>query len=85
MSPTYFAQYNDNYRMMDGGDWGWGILMMLVMLLATIAVVSIIVRSTHWHLPAGMSHDDALDIAKKRYAKGDMTDAEFKRFKEDIK
>lgn len=84
MNPTYFAQYYDN-NMMDRSGWGWGILMMFVMIFVTFIIVALIIRGAHWHAPVGMNHDDALDIAKKRYAKGDITKDEFKQLKEDIK
>jgi uncharacterized membrane protein len=81
MNPAYFAQYYDN-NMMDGGGWGWGIVIMSVMLIVTILIVGLIVRSVHWHAPSGMNHADTLEIAKQRYAKGDITADEFKKFKE---
>lgn len=84
MNLLYLGQYYDN-NMMDGSGWGWGIFMMVIMLAVIILVVSLIARSVNWHVPAGMSHDNALDIAKKRYAKGDLTKDEFKQLKEDIK
>jgi putative membrane protein len=84
MNPVYFAQYYDN-NMMDGGGWGWGIVMMFIMVIVTVLIVALIVRSVHWHAPVSINHDDALDIAKKRYAKGDITNDEFKKLKEDIK
>ena len=83
MLPTYVAQYY-NRPMMDGGDWGWGFLMMLFWAVVIILIVVLIVRgfgSNH----ADSSKSDALDIAKERYAKGEIKKEEFEQLKKDLK
>jgi putative membrane protein len=42
-------------------------------------------RSRHtWELGSGPENDTALDILKKRYAKGEINRDEFERMKQDI-
>ena len=81
---SFFAQYYDR-SMMDGqyGEWGFG--MMLISMLFVIAVVIGVIylskdRSTQHH-----HHSDPLDLAKERYAKGDITREQFELIKKDLK
>lgn len=73
------------YPMMDGGDWGWGLLMMLIWALVVIAIVVLLIRG----LSGGSNNqtgkdDDGLAIAKRRYAKGEITKEEFDQLKKDL-
>lgn len=84
MVPQYMAQYY-SHDMMDGGDWGWGLLMMLFWLAAIILIVALIIRGVHWQGNAGGKGEDAQEIAKRRYAKGEITKEEFEQLKKDLK
>ncbi len=72
--------------------WGWGMgwpwpLMMLVFWIAVIVGVVFIVR---WFVLSanrgrgGASEESALDILKKRYAKGEINKDEYEKIKKDI-
>jgi putative membrane protein len=87
MSPTYLAQYYDNNQMMDSGNWGLGMFMMIFVLLLTILIVFLAFRgSAHWHQENrnSNSYNVSLAIAQERYAKGEITDHEFKQLKQDL-
>jgi putative membrane protein len=65
--------------------WFGGTLMVLFWIAVIIAIVYIVrsfSRSSVGHPRPG---ETALDIAKKRYAKGEITKEEFDRLKEDLK
>ena len=65
----------------DGG--GWGIFMMLVWGAIIVGIVFLIRYLIH--LPGGTtSAEDALDILKKRYAKGEIEKAVFEEKKKDL-
>jgi putative membrane protein len=66
---------------------GWGIFMMLFMLLFWGAIVIGIVLLIRYliHSPSGRAaSDDALDILKRRYARGEIEKAEFEEKKKDL-
>jgi putative membrane protein len=63
---------------------GWGILMMLMMLLFWVAVLVVIIVGIRWLVTSGRrqapverSPESALDILKKRYARGEISKQEF--------
>ena len=77
-------------------DWSWGygagscFLIPLILLIAFwIAVVIGMVYFVKWvtstrKTPKIQQEDTALDILKKRYARGEISKEEFERIKEDI-
>lgn len=81
---TQLAQYNDGYNMMNGNDWGWGLLMMTFWILVVSAIVVLIVRGTYTHDGSDSNPSTALDIAKQRYAKGEINKNEFEQMKKDL-
>jgi putative membrane protein len=85
MALRYTAHYNDGYNMMDGSDWGWGFLMMLFWAIVIIAIVVMLIRGLSSSQSNKKSRDeDSLDIAKNRYAKGEITKKEFEQLKKDL-
>lgn len=74
--------------------WGsWGIGMMLMMLLFWVAIIAGIVLLIRWRVTAGHSGgatdvthhtDTALDILKKRYARGEITQQECEDMRHDL-
>lgn len=76
--------------MMDGtGMMIWGVFSFLLGLLLIFLFVVIVVAAVKWlwgrNLPWVMKErEDALDILKKRYAKGEISKEEFERIKKDI-
>lgn len=81
MKLTVLAQRWHNGDMMDGDSWFWGVLMMAILLLAVVAIVWLIVRSTH--PTGGASHPGsdanfrAREILGLRLANGEITPAEY--------
>lgn len=83
MHAGYLAQYYGR-PMMDSRGYGWGEGMMFIWCvvgLAVIAGVIYLMRSNNHINPHAQK---PLDLAKKRYAAGDITKVEFEQIKKDI-
>jgi putative membrane protein len=70
--------------MMNGNDWGWGLLMMLVWLVFFIIIAVVVVRLLKGHEIGTTHKTDSVDIAKERYAKGEITKEQFEQLKKDL-
>ncbi len=75
--------------MMHWGDYGWGmgfgwLFMVLFWALVILGAVYIFRMVSERSRPAEKG-GTALDILKKRYAKGEITKEEFERMKDDLK
>ena len=71
----------------DAGGWAWlwMTLMMVGGAVLLVVLVYVLLRGTQGRPehPAGKAPPESpLDIAKRRYASGEITDEEFKRIKE---
>lgn len=65
---------------MGGGMWfGWVFWIVIIVL-----IVYLIVRFTNQQNTRSTSNKSALDILKKRYARGEITKEEFDKMKNDI-
>ena len=80
----------DTNMMMDGmGMMIWGVFSFLLGLLLILIFVVVVVAAVKWLwdrkspfvMPGG---ENALDILKKRYAKGEISKEEFEKVKRDI-
>jgi Predicted membrane protein len=78
--------------------WGWGIFGILISILVIVIIVRVIVRAARgdWHyhryhrpwdywMGPDDSSRDARRILDERYAKGEITEEEYKRMKENLK
>jgi putative membrane protein len=80
--------YPRGWHMMD--DWGhmsWGYggaLMWLIFLVLIGVVIYFVVRGEKW-MKRDAGDETAIDILKKRYAKGELTKKEYEKMKEDLK
>ena len=76
--------------MMDGmGMMIWGVFSFLLGLLLILLFVLVVFAAVKWlwgrKLPFAIAdREDALDILKKRYAKGEIGKEEYERIKKDI-
>ncbi len=76
--------------MMDGrGMMVWGVLSFLLGLLLIFLFVVVVVATVKWlwgqQTPFGIgTKESALDILKKRYARGEIAKEEFERLKREI-
>lgn len=73
------------------GSWGmgYGLFSWLIMLLFWIAVITGIVLLVRWLIEQGklkgaQSGESALDILKKRYARGEIDREQFENMKRDL-
>ncbi len=79
--------YPRGWHMMN--DWGhmsWGyggVFMWLIFLILIGAVIYFVVRGEKW-MKRGGSDESALDILNKRYAKGEITEQEYKKMKKEL-
>lgn len=71
------------------GEWSWGmgilhsLLWWAILILGIIVLVRLLGRDSR-RGPAGPSEDTALDILKKRYARGEIGKTEFEEKKRDL-
>jgi putative membrane protein len=73
--------------MMWWGNWGWGMgLMMFLGLIFWGSIIWLVVWavSRTRHEPQAGGRHDALDIARARYAKGEITKEQFDQIKKDL-
>ena len=73
----------------DWGNWGWGMgLMMFLGVLfwgAIIAlIVWVVVRLTGRGTASGGGKQNPLDIARERYARGEITREQYEQLKKDL-
>ncbi len=76
--------------MMHWGDYGWGwgmgfggILMIVFWILFILGIVYL-VKSIAGSKKGAAREETALEILKKRYAKGELSKEDFERMKEDL-
>jgi putative membrane protein len=70
-----------NFEYMWGWHWAMWISMMVVWILIILAAVAIFKWVTNFK---AQSSESALDILKKRFAKGEISEEEFNKMKEKI-
>lgn len=78
--------YHNYGPMMNHGGWGWGVLAMLFWAIAFVVILYVVVRLLKGHETheGGNGMVDPLDIAKERYAKGEITKDQFEQLKKDL-
>jgi putative membrane protein len=83
-----FAQDN-GYGNMDSGwhmmNYGYGGLFMWILLIVgIILIVFVVTRLSRDKSSEPKLHESAMDILKKRYARGEITKEEFEQMKRDL-
>jgi putative membrane protein len=94
MMRGYGFNYGTPYGMMGGGGWVVGLLMLGFFLLVLVGVILLVVwavRSASGHGHAGPTgphamtgHEEALAIAKKRLASGEITPEQFEEIRKTL-
>jgi uncharacterized membrane protein len=77
------VRYADSNGHMDWGDGGW-IAMVVMMSVFWVGVLAIAGWAVAVYSRKGGGGSSALEIAKLRYARGEITAEEFERIKRDI-
>ncbi|MBI4234349.1 MAG: SHOCT domain-containing protein [Chloroflexi bacterium] len=75
--------------MMNGGwNWGWGLFGLLWMLVFWGGIIFVVVwavrRLTEHPADRGAARPSPLDIARERYARGEITREQFEQLKRDL-
>ncbi len=74
--------------MMQWGNYGWGMgfgwIFMIIFWTLVILGIAYIVRSLSGKAGQSGKEESAIDILKKRYAKGEIAKEEFERMKDDL-
>lgn len=77
--------YNDYGPMMEYGGWGYGLISLGIFVLFLVVIALIASRLVKQHGGSWMVHRDPVDIAKERYAKGEIDKEQFEQIKRDLK
>jgi putative membrane protein len=74
------------YDPMNGNGWGWDIFMMFFWLLFLMVIAVVVIRLFRGHDHHGYHNHQTgpIDIAKERYAKGEITKEQFEQLKKDL-
>jgi putative membrane protein len=93
LMPSAFQPVHQEVPMYPESYWQWHLwvfpLILPIFWVGVIVLVLWLIFGRHrpwhtWELGPGPENDTALDILKKRYAKGDINRDEFERMKRDI-
>ena len=74
--------------MMGQNDWGYGLISMGLFVIFMVIVGLVAVRLLRQHNGGMMMHghtSDPIEIAKTRYAKGEIDKVQFEQLKKDLK
>ena len=83
-----FAQYYQHYGPMmhdGGGSWIGAVLGMLFFIFFVLLIMYVVRSLATGHHHGHMNSRDPLDIAKERYAKGEITKEELTEIKKELK
>jgi putative membrane protein len=73
------------YQFMNGNDWMVGIFGIVFWALVFTAIVVLIIRLAKYPSESGFGNNDkSIEIAKMRYAKGEIDKREFEQIKKDL-
>jgi putative membrane protein len=82
----FFQQSLMGNGMMADGMGGWMLLNMVVSFLLFLGIVLLVAWAVQWARKSGLgkTEDSALETLKKRYARGEISKAEFEEKKRDM-
>ena len=73
----FFAHYYGSDYHHGSGDYLWGLLFAVLFIALSIFLVVFLARGLH-------KTDDNLDVAKKRYAKGEIDKKQYEEIKKEL-
>ena len=68
------------WHMDNGMGWGGGLYMLIIFALIVVGGIAVV----RWSLRTGDGENSALEILKRRYAKGELSKEQFEEMKKDI-
>jgi putative membrane protein len=71
----------------NGGGWLWMMLMMIIGTIIVVLIVYLLIKTFYrGEITSGTGvRESPMDIAKRRYAAGEITREEFERIRNDLK
>ncbi|MGA1825900.1 MAG: SHOCT domain-containing protein [bacterium] len=81
---TAFAQWNYGWHMRNWHYMWGGIFMWILLLILIGVIVYLLAQQKKEKNTEGILQESALDILKKRYAKGEITREQFDQMKNDV-
>lgn len=70
--------------MMDHMDGSWAIAGMVMMVAFWVGLVALVIWAVESFRPRGGQRESALDIARRRYAAGEISREEFEQMQRDL-
>ncbi len=70
----------DGYGMMGGGGWIFWLIFWILVLVGLVLLIKYLLENSG----AKKEHESALEILKKRYAKGEISKEEFEEKKKEL-
>ena len=75
--------WHHNHWMWGSGDWSiW--IMWLILIVVVVLVAALLLRSTRGPGTGSGRTETPLDVARRRYAQGEISREEFERIKRDL-
>ena len=69
------------WQMGNGMGWGGGLYMLIIFVLIVVGGIAVVRRSLR---PGAGDGESALEILKRRYARGELTKEQFEEMRKDI-
>lgn len=69
----------DGYGMMSGGYWIWWLIFWILVIIGLVLLIKYL-----WEGSGAKKEESALEILKKKYARGEITKEEFEEKKKDV-
>lgn len=77
--------YYDYGPMAAHNDWGYGLISLAIFLIFLVIVLLIVGRILRHHGGHWLARRDPIDIAKERYAKGEIDKDQYEQLVKDLK
>ena len=77
--------YYDYGPMTAHNDWGYGLIGLSIFAIFLVVIALIVARLLRHHGNRWFAHREPMDIAKERYAKGEIDKAQYDQLLKDLK